>query len=245
MSSLPFGSVDQAVAAGLVVRAGALHGRVVLRHVEIDRPGPQRGGHLPSASSKPVRSSHLKSAAGCDPPARCSPACRAACAPCRPGSRRVFGRPDGLEQAQHLLPTVHAAPANLAFGRQPFAEVLRQCRRPRRMSRRCVSCCLRGLAPNRARWPPNRCAPRRKAGCRGRAASCRCGTLCGPCWRIARALRRCPWPSRRRPAARPAPPASRFRGPCRGPCRQVWRCRRQRRRCSCVDRRGRGRRHRT
>ena len=40
------GVVRQAVAAGLVVRAGAFHRAVVLRDVEIDGPGAQRGGHL-------------------------------------------------------------------------------------------------------------------------------------------------------------------------------------------------------
>ena len=43
---LAVGVVGLAVAAGLVVRAGAFHGAVVLRHVEIDGPGTQRGGHL-------------------------------------------------------------------------------------------------------------------------------------------------------------------------------------------------------
>ena len=49
---LAVGIVGQAVASGLVVRAGALHGRVVLRDVEVDRPRPQR---VASSSSAPHR----------------------------------------------------------------------------------------------------------------------------------------------------------------------------------------------
>ena len=46
MSSLPFGIVGRAVAAGLVVAAGAVDGAVVLGDVEIDRPGAEGVGHL-------------------------------------------------------------------------------------------------------------------------------------------------------------------------------------------------------
>ena len=65
--------VRQAMAAGLVVRAGAFHRRVVLRDVEIDRPGPQRGGQRlqRGVERRPDRSNRTFRA-GCDLPARCS-----------------------------------------------------------------------------------------------------------------------------------------------------------------------------
>ena len=44
MFELAVGIVRQAVAARLVVRAGALDRGVVLGDVKIDRPGPQRRG---------------------------------------------------------------------------------------------------------------------------------------------------------------------------------------------------------
>ena len=122
---------------------------------------------------------------------------------------------DHLEQLDIPLPAVHAAPADLAFGREPLAVVLGDVARLRGTCRRSSSCCRRDPSPSPPGSPPNRCGRRRSGGCRGRAASCRSRRPCAPASGTSCARPRCPSPSRRRSAARPARPASRRPGPSR------------------------------
>ena len=58
---LAVGVGGQAVPAGLVVRARAMHRAVVLGHVEVDRPRPQRVGELGVRLVEPVLSRQSKS----------------------------------------------------------------------------------------------------------------------------------------------------------------------------------------
>ena len=180
MSSLPFGSSGEAMAAGLVVGAGAFHRRVVLRDVEIDRPGAQRRGQLLQRVVELAPGpTNRNPPAGCASSGRCSPWCRAACGPCRPGSR-AFRAVDRFEQIHHLLPTVHAAPADFAFGGEPLAEVFGDVARFAERLGDQFLVALRDPSPIRRGWQRNRCAPRRKAARRSRGASARCGRPCGP-----------------------------------------------------------------
>ena len=92
---LAVGVVRQAMVAGLVVRARAIHRGVVLRHVEIDGPGPQRRGQCRAGPRRsragPIQSKSVGQDAVLR--ARCSPACTAACAPCPPGSPASWAGP--------------------------------------------------------------------------------------------------------------------------------------------------------
>ena len=99
--------------------------RIVLRHMKIDRPGTQ----APASwfSSRPAtcrrRSNQIVGVNGIF---RCviSQRVEQACAPCPPGNRAPSGRSTTSNNFNHSLPTVHATPANLAFGGQPFAMIL-------------------------------------------------------------------------------------------------------------------------
>ena len=124
----------------------------------------------------------------------------------------VFGRFDQLEQLDHALPAVHAAPADFAFGREPLAVALRRRRRLRGRSRRSSSCCRPDPSPSRA-GPP---AESMRTTPYGRTPSSRSFLA------MRQALRTCvdellalllarPSPSRRRSAARPARRPSRRR----------------------------------
>ena len=135
---LAVGIGGQAMAAGLVVGAGAFDGRVVLGDVEIDRPGAQGGGQrrqgLVEFGSR-LSSRILR--AGCDLPARCSPACRAACGPCRPGSRRCRdGR--SVRAAAPCVSNCACRPSRFLLRRRAARRNRRRCRRPRGTSRRSV-----------------------------------------------------------------------------------------------------------
>ena len=69
--------------------------------------------------------------AGCAPRGRCSPACRAACAPCRPGSPSVFGPVDHFQQLDHAASSHACRPSRF----RPRRRAVRRCSRPRRRLR--------------------------------------------------------------------------------------------------------------
>src|ERR1035437_7991540 len=110
------GVVGRAVAAGLVVRARAFDGAIVLRDVEIDHPGAQSGGHFGVGFGQPISLAPLEIV----------------------GQEAIFGsvvahgeehgmrhvglESDGLGAVHHFeqlhvtAPAMHACPADLAFG---------------------------------------------------------------------------------------------------------------------------------
>ena len=158
------------MAAGLVVRACAFHGAVVLRNVEIDRPGTQCMRHLPQRVSQtscigPVIVLRKQATL----PASYSPACKAWCAPCRPESQASWV--DRPSPAARPCASSHASrPSRSRPRRRAARRSLRRCRMPRERSPRCVSCSQPDLLPTRrARWP-NQCAPRHICECQDRAA---------------------------------------------------------------------------
>src|SRR3984957_6414294 len=117
--------IDRAVPTGLVVAPGAPDRRVVLRDVKIDRPGAQRMCHclergFQAFSIFPVEIP-WKYALFWGVEAQCV----------KQGMRHVglksegLRAPDGLQQIDHALPALHAAPADLAFRRQSLAMRLR------------------------------------------------------------------------------------------------------------------------
>ena len=117
--------VRQAMTAGLVVRSRAFDGRVVLRHVEIDGPRPQRSCHrlqriIERFRAGPVEPFRQQSILGCVVAQREQQRVR------HVGLEAERLRPIHLfEQLEIPLPAVHAAPADLAFGGEPFAEPFR------------------------------------------------------------------------------------------------------------------------
>jgi hypothetical protein len=108
--------------------------------------------------------------------ARCSRACTAACAPCRPGSR-PFGAVDQLQQVDHLSSTVHAAPADLAFGGELLAVVVGDRRLAEGLGDALLVAFGIVLRASRRRRRPSRSAPRRRAARPAPAVSWRSGSL--------------------------------------------------------------------
>ena len=110
------------MAAGLFVRAGAEDGAVVLRDVEIDRPRAERGGEFDHGFVKLGRFPMVifgDDAVGFGVFAE----------RVKQRVRHVgleaddFGHVHGLEEVHHVLPAVHAAPADFAFGGEAFTGV--------------------------------------------------------------------------------------------------------------------------
>ena len=122
MSSLPLGSSAGQWRPVLSWLPVPWTRAVVLGDVEVDRPGPQRVGHLLVGGPEFVR--------------RCSPACskrmlrRVVAQQVQIGVSQVglkaerFGHVDRFQQIEHVLPRVHAGPADFAFGGEPFAVVV-------------------------------------------------------------------------------------------------------------------------
>ena len=216
MSSLPFGIVRQAVTAGLVVRARALHRGVVLRDVEIDRPRPQRArSSVDSASSscvavRPVVALRQQAILGRVVAQREEQVC--AMSAWKPS---VFGRSTISSSCDHPLPAVHAAPADLAFRGEPLAVALGDVARLAERLGDPLRVALRIRRPVRRARRRVDADRRRTCGCRDRAASCRSRTPCAPASGTSCDPRRSPSPSRRRSAATPARPASRRRSRAR------------------------------
>ena len=142
---LAVGIVGQAVAAGLVVRAGAFDGAVVLRDVEVDRPRAQRAR---SSWRRPRRalSRSVQSKSS--------------------GQEAIFGRVVaqreeqrvrhvGLEAerlragrpsraARHMRSSYACRPSRSRLRRPAARRSPRRCRRPRGRSRRSAWCCPPG-----------------------------------------------------------------------------------------------------
>ena len=106
------------------MRAGTVNGRVILRHMEINGPRPECGGErlqglVQSLRIRPVpiRGEHcvFRRVVAKDVKQRMGHV--------RLEAERL--RPaDTLEQIHHVFPAVHAAPADLAFGRKALPEAL-------------------------------------------------------------------------------------------------------------------------
>ena len=131
-------------------------------------------------------------------------ACKAACGPCRPGSR-ASGAVGQFQQLHHAFPAVHAAPADFALGGQALAEIVGH-----------VAGLAEGLRRSSSDCPRGRCS--QSSGPAGRVDA---DDAVGPDAQFAQpfgdpaaladlldetacAPPRCPSPSRRRSAARPA-----------------------------------------
>ena len=177
---LALGVVGQAVAAGLVVRAAAMHRGVVLGDVEIDRPGPQGRGQLAIGRLELVFVPPVEIG-------RQNGILRGVVA--QEIEQRVghvgleaerLGAVDHLQQLQHPLPTVHAAPADLAFGGQPLAVVLGDLAGLAEGLGDPLLIAHRVFVPGLHAARPSRSAPRRWAGCPTAAGARRCGSPCGP-----------------------------------------------------------------
>src|SRR5829696_5724801 len=120
----PVRVVHRAVAAGLVVRARAKNRAVVLGHVEIDRPGPERGGErcqrlverlavLPrEVVGQDARFGSIRAES------------------VEEGVRHISLEAEGLrtvdcfQEVDHCFPAMHPSPADLSFRRQPLAVAL-------------------------------------------------------------------------------------------------------------------------
>jgi hypothetical protein len=123
-----------------------------------------------------------------------------------------------FQKLHHAPPAMHAAPADLAFRRQPLAKAAATSQASRNV------CAIRrvlpsgslahsaGLAAESMRTIPYGRAPNSRSLRAIRQALRTCA-------RNAAARPRCPWPSRRRWAARPAPPPIPPPGPARALCR--------------------------
>ena len=117
--------VGQAMTARLVVRSRPLHGRVVLRHVKIERPRPQRPRHrlqriVERIRARPFERLRQQSILGCVVTKREQKRVRHVCLEAECLRPIHF-----FEQLEVPLPAVHPAPADLAFGREPLVERLR------------------------------------------------------------------------------------------------------------------------
>ena len=142
------GVVDAAVAAGLLVVAGAEDGAVVLGDVEVEGPGAERVGDL-AVGGVERRLVLPVEARGEDAVGLGVVAERV--------EHRVrhvglvaddAGRADRLEQVAHRPPGVHAAPADLALGDDELAVVGGDVRRPReKVSAISFGVALRVLVP--------------------------------------------------------------------------------------------------
>ena len=113
-----------AVAAGLVMITHAFHRAVVLGDVEVDGPGAQHVGHLDQRRVElglvlPVEAVRQQGRFG-----------RVVAHGVEQGVGHVgleaddAGAVGRLKRIDHRLPAVHAAPADLAFRCEPFAEIL-------------------------------------------------------------------------------------------------------------------------
>ena len=87
---------------------------------------------------------------------------------------------DHFQQFDHPPPTVHAAPADFAFGGQPLAVILGNVAGLAEGRRRSASGCRPDRPTTRPRRRPNRSARRRWAERPARAAARRCGTPLRP-----------------------------------------------------------------
>ena len=133
-------------------------------------------------------------------------------------TRLRAGRP--LQQLDHALPAVHAAPADLAFGGEPFAVILRRCRGLLESLGDPLRVALPDPSPSRRDSRRSRCGRRRTCEPRGRAAFGRSRQAFRTCVEelLSLGLAR-PLPTRRRSAARPARRPSRRRALCGRSCR--------------------------
>ncbi len=120
---LAVGVGRQAVSAGVVVRPRAVHGGVVLRDVEVDRPGPQRGrqglqGLVERGLVAPVEVVGEDAVLG---------GVLAEGVEQRVGHVGLeadrLGLADPFEEVDHLAPGVHATPADLPLGGEALAVV--------------------------------------------------------------------------------------------------------------------------
>ena len=153
MSSLPFGSSAGQWRAGLVVRAGAVDGAVVLGDVEVDRPGAQRVGHLLVGGVKfRLRVAFLEQRV-----------LRGVVAEeVEIGVREVrleadaLRHADRLQQVQHVLPGMHAGPADFAFGGETLAVPAATLPASRKVSA-IFACCPPGLRTSDPCHPRSRC----------------------------------------------------------------------------------------
>ena len=153
-----------------------------------------------------------------------------------------FRPTDHLQKIHHVLPAVHAAPADLALGRKALAMLLGDIAGFAEGLARSPSGSRRDCQPNRARRSLNRCGRRLTVGCRCHAVGGRCGTLSRPLSGTACAHPPIPWPSRRRPAARLARPLSLRQARSPRSCRPGVGCRPCSNRSRYADRRERDRR---
>ena len=117
---LAVGVGRQAVAAGVVVRARAEDGGVVLGDVEVDRPGPEGVGQGLAGPRRASALSFQSKSVGED---AVLGGVLAEGVEERVGHVGLeadgLGLADPLEQVDHLPPGVHAAPADLALGGEP------------------------------------------------------------------------------------------------------------------------------
>ena len=113
--------VSAAVLAGLVVAAGAVDGAVVLRDVEVDGPGAEGVGHLLIGGPElGVAVAFLEQGVLGGVVAEGVEVGVGEVGLEAEGLRHT----DALEDVEHVLPRVHASPADFAFGGKAFAVVL-------------------------------------------------------------------------------------------------------------------------
>ena len=117
--------IRQAMVPRLVVRAGAMHRRIVLRHVEINGPRTERAGESLHRLVQAVRVRPI--------PIRREDGIfrRIVAEDVKQRVRHIgletqrLGPVHPFQEVHHLLPTVHAAPADFPFRRELLAEALR------------------------------------------------------------------------------------------------------------------------
>ena len=116
----PVRIVRQAMVPGFVMRSGAFHGGIILRHVEVNRPRAERLRQslhriIQAARVRPVPAQRQNGIFGSIVAENIKESVG------HIGLESQCPWPvHSLQQVQHFLPTVHSAPANFTFGCQPF-----------------------------------------------------------------------------------------------------------------------------
>ena len=171
--------VRQAMTAGLVVRARSLHGRVVLRHVKIERPRPQRARHrLQRLIERLRRWSSRTPPAAVDPRGRCTPSVNSSVCAMSAWKPSVFGRSTCSSSSrfrfQLCMPPQQISPSAASRSPNPSATVARLAEGLRDLLRVAVRV-LRPLRRARGRIDPDDAglsnARRHGASCRSRRPS--------------------------------------------------------------------------